>query len=137
MDVLALLRQAGEAGLRLEPAGDKLVVRGPKYAEPVVKLLAENKVEVLAALARAAHEAELLVPAPWLNRGITQLEGEPGLSTPCASRRGRVVELPSGLFSHFCTECGAWGAFGYGVNMRAGRLGRWYCATHRPQEAAS
>ena len=28
------------------------------------------------------------------------------------------------------------GAFGYSVNLRAGRLGRWYCAAHRPQRAA-
>jgi len=27
---------------------------------------------------------------------------------------------------------GAFGAFGYGVSLRAGRLGRWYCAEHRP-----
>jgi hypothetical protein len=73
--------------------------------------------EVLAMLADSALEAEL------------------GLSTPSTSRRGHVAELPSGLFSHFCAECGAWGAFGYGVNLRAGRLGRWYCATHRPQGA--
>lgn len=118
MEALALLRRAREAGLRVEPAGDKLIVRGPKSAEPVVKLLAEKKAEILAALANTA------------------LEAEPGLSMPCTSRRGHVAELPSGLFSHFCAECGAWGAFGYGVNRRAGRQGRWYCAAHRPQGAA-
>ena len=29
--------------------------------------------------------------------------------------------------------CGAWGAFGYCVNLRADQLGRWYCGAHRPQ----
>src|SRR6266478_5583403 len=57
MDALALLRRAQEAGLRIEPAGGKLLVRGPKQAEPVVMLLAEHKEQVLAALAPAAIEA--------------------------------------------------------------------------------
>ncbi len=129
MDVLALLRRAQEAGLRVELAGDKLKVRGPKHAEPVVRLLAEHKVEVLAALADSAREAEL---SPRFARCIPPVEGEPGLETPCASRRGRVQKLEGAILLHFCVECGAWGAFGYGVNLRAGRLGRWYCGAHRP-----
>ena len=40
MDALALLHRAQEAGLHIEPKGDKLLVRGPKRAEAVVKLLA-------------------------------------------------------------------------------------------------
>ena len=52
MDGLSLLRQARNAGLRLEAAGDKLKIVGPKRAEPVVKLLAAHKAEVLAALAQ-------------------------------------------------------------------------------------
>jgi len=51
MDAVALLHRAQEAGLHIEPMGDKLLVRGPKRAEGVVKLLAAHKVEVLAALA--------------------------------------------------------------------------------------
>jgi hypothetical protein len=54
MDALALLHRAQEVGLRIECMGDKLLVRGPKRAEPVVKLLAEYKAEVLAALAPAS-----------------------------------------------------------------------------------
>jgi hypothetical protein len=50
MDAVALLDRAQEAGLRLEPVGDKLLVRGPKRAEAVVKLIAKHKAEVLAAL---------------------------------------------------------------------------------------
>jgi hypothetical protein len=51
VDGLALLRRAQEVGLRIEPMGDKLLIRGPKCAEAVVKLLAAHKAEVLAALA--------------------------------------------------------------------------------------
>jgi len=130
MDGLTLLRRAYDAGLRLEAAGDKLVVRGPKRAERVVKLLFQNKAEVLAALANTVHDTNLL--APWFDRVIS-VKGEPGLERPCVTRRGRVEERQDGLFLHFCAECGAWGAFGYGVNQGGGRLGRWFCATHRPR----
>jgi hypothetical protein len=139
MDVLALLRQAQEAGLRVEPAGDKLKVRGPKRAEPVAKLLAKQKVEVLQALAAGASLADRSnaePPSARFERAIPASNGEPGLKQPCTARRGRVEELPDGSLLHFCAECGAWGAFGYGVNRRAGRQGRWYCAAHRPQGAA-
>jgi hypothetical protein len=50
MDAVALLHRAQEVGLRIEPIGDKLLVRGPKRAEAVVKLLAEHKAELLAVL---------------------------------------------------------------------------------------
>jgi hypothetical protein len=75
--------------------------------------------------------AGLLAPLLWYERVAKPVEGEPGLDLPCAARRGRVQEL-DGLFLHFCVECGAYGAFGYDVSLRAGRLGRWYCAEHRP-----
>jgi hypothetical protein len=57
MDVLRLLNHARAVGLRVEVAGDKLVVHGPKRAEGVVQLLAEHKIEVLAALSPEAIEA--------------------------------------------------------------------------------
>lgn len=136
MDAVTLLRRAKEAGLCVEPAGDTLKVRGPKYAEPVVKLLAEHKVEILAALAKVARQAETLSPAPWFERVVAPVKGEPGFESACATRRGRIEKLPDGLLLHFCAECGAWGAFGYGVNLRVGRPGRWYCAKHRPQGCA-
>ena len=120
MDGLSLLRRARDAGLRVEAAGDKLLIRGPKRAEPVVKLLAEHKPEVLAALA--------------LTPGFTVVpltDAEPALDQPCTVRRGRVQELDR-VFLHFCCQCGRFGAFGYGVRLRAGQLGRWYCGEHRP-----
>ncbi len=132
MDALALLQRAHEVGLRVEPAGDKLVVRGPKRAEPLVKLLAKHKAEVLVALAEAAHEAEPLAPSPWFERITSPARDEPGLELPCAARRGRVQDL-GGTLLHFCVECGRFAAFGYGVRLRADRLGRWYCGEHRPR----
>jgi len=58
VDAVALLHRAQEAGLRVEPMGDKLLVRGPKRAEAVVKLLEAHKGEVLAALALGASTSE-------------------------------------------------------------------------------
>lgn len=57
MDAVALLRRAQQVGLRVEPIGDKLLVRGPKRAEAVVKLLAEHKAEVLVALSPSFVDA--------------------------------------------------------------------------------
>jgi hypothetical protein len=59
MDGLTLLRQAREAGLAVAFDGDRLVIRGPKRAEPVARLLIQNKPEVVAALAE---------PADWRTR---------------------------------------------------------------------
>jgi hypothetical protein len=62
MDSLTLLARAHEAGLAVAIAGGKLVVRGPRQAEPMVRLLAEHKPVVMAALAtdwRARHREAL------------------------------------------------------------------------------
>jgi hypothetical protein len=133
MDGLTLLRRAYDAGLRVEADGGNLLIRGPRHAEPVVRLLAEHKAEVLAALAYAAPGAALLAPSAWFEREILASDGEPGLEQPCVARRGRAQELDR-VFLHFCADCGAYGAFGYGVNLRAGQLGRWYCGAHRPHQ---
>jgi hypothetical protein len=125
MDAVTLLLHAQNAGLRVERAGDKLLVRGPRQAEPVVKLLAEHKAEVLAALAVTRSFA----------RVVPLAEREPGLEQPSLARRGRVVVLDNGAMLHFCVKCGRFGAFGYGVRLRAGHLGRWYCGEHRPSAA--
>ena len=102
-----------------------------------MKALADHKAEVLRALsAGASPTAHSDATPPSRESTVPVGNGEPGLRQPCAARRGRVEELPDGSFLHFCAECGAWGSFGYGVNMRAGRPGRWYCAAHRPQGAA-
>jgi hypothetical protein len=54
----------------------------------------------------------------------------------CAARRGLVQETEGGALLHYCEKCGALAPFGYGVSLRRGRLGRWYCAAHRPQGGA-
>jgi hypothetical protein len=65
MDAVALLHRAQEVGLRVEAIGDKLLVRGPKRSEAVVKLLAEHKAEVLAALSPS------FVDASWWRERFT------------------------------------------------------------------
>jgi hypothetical protein len=75
------------------------------------------------------------VLAPY-GRVASVTDGEPGLEQPCAARRGRVQEL-NGAFLHFCYRCGRFAAFGYDVQLRAGRLGRWYCGEHRPRDHRS
>jgi len=58
MDGLALLRRARDAGLRLQAAGTALKITGPKEAEPLVRLLAEHKAQVLEALRLANGELQ-------------------------------------------------------------------------------
>jgi predicted Zn-ribbon and HTH transcriptional regulator len=50
MDVLKLLAEAKAAGLRVRAVGDKLVINGPKEAEPIVEKLGAHKAAVMAAL---------------------------------------------------------------------------------------
>lgn len=35
---------------------------------------------------------------------------------------------------HHC-HCGKWGAFGFDVSLREGKLGTWYCGEHRPDKS--
>ena len=104
-------------------------------AEPVVRPPAKNKAAILPAVVDITCEADLLSPSPWFERVMPPADGELGLEHPSATRRGLVEKLSNDLYLHFCAKCGAWGAFGYGVDFRLGRLGRWYCSAHRPQGA--
>lgn len=81
-----------------------------------------------------SNDAEFIAPVPWFARVASPTEDEPPFEMPCAARRGRV-EHRDGLVLHFCAECGAWGSFGYSVNVSGGRFGYWYCAKHRPLRA--
>jgi hypothetical protein len=139
-----LLDDLAVIGATSQPKGDRLILRAGATTVPagLVRRVRRAKAELLAALATdnvkkepATLEANLVAPPDWFQRIASPVEGEPNFDQPCAERRGRVEEQPSRVFLHFCTECGRWGAFGYGVNLRAGRLGEWYCATHRPQPA--
>jgi hypothetical protein len=38
---------------------------------------------------------------------------------------------------HRCFVCGQSARFGYGVRLRQGEEGQWFCAAHRPQEAGT
>lgn len=60
MDGITLLQRAEEAGLAVHARGDKLVIRGPKRAAPVARLLLDSKPTVLAAL-RPRVERDLAV----------------------------------------------------------------------------
>jgi hypothetical protein len=51
MDGLSLIQEARAAGLSVAAAGDRLVIRGPRQAEPVARKLIAHKSKVLAALA--------------------------------------------------------------------------------------
>jgi hypothetical protein len=40
---------------------------------------------------------------------------------------------PPARFEHHCW-CGKWGSFGYGVNLRNGAEGNWFCRLHWPRQ---
>ena len=133
MSAAEAIKVARDAGIELTIDGDDLVLEAP--APPpatVLDLLSRHKAEVVALLAAAAHDNKLFAQTPISESVADSAEGEPGHEEPCAARRGRVQEK-DGVFLHFCVECGRFGPFGYGVRLRAGQLGRWYCREHRPQ----
>ena len=59
MDGLTLLRRAQDAGLRLEVADTSLKISGPRKAEPLVRLLAQHKAQVLDALRKVQEVQEV------------------------------------------------------------------------------
>ena len=134
-----LLHDLAVIGATIQPEGNQLILRAGATPVPasLVSRVRRAKAELLATLAtddvKNTLEANLVAPPDWFQRIASPAEGEPSFDQPCAERCGRTEELPGRVFLHFCIECGRWGAFGYGVNLRAGRQGGWYCATHRPQ----
>jgi hypothetical protein len=44
------------------------------------------------------------------------------------------MEKHRDVFLHFCVDCGRFGSYGYGIHLRSGQLGRWYCREHPPQD---
>lgn len=69
MDGLSLLAEARANGLKVRADGDRLVIRGPRQAEPIAKRLLERKREVIEAL-RVSISGELVARVraawPWL-----------------------------------------------------------------------
>jgi hypothetical protein len=72
-----LLRRAQEAGLAVQAEGDRLIIRGPKRAESVARLLIDHKRDVLAALAprEAARvpDEDVVDRACWRDRYATRI----------------------------------------------------------------
>jgi hypothetical protein len=137
MTALKALKAAHAAGVNLKTDGGFLVLKAAtRPSATVVDLLWRHKQEVLALLAAREYESNeinLVRRPPWPPSDRQAPEGEPELEQTCSARRGRVEET-GGVLLHFCIECGRFGPYGYGVRLRAGQLGRWYCHEHRPQE---
>jgi hypothetical protein len=74
---------------------------------------------VLAALAGTETGVEL-TPFHRFEPVIPRSNFEPGLELLCVARRDRVQDL-AGAILYFRIECGAYGAFDYGVRMRDDR----------------
>lgn len=55
---------------------------------------------------------------------------EPVVLVPMADFTKIVIPAPP--LEHVCEVCGDLANFGYGVNLRADKLGEWYCDKHRP-----
>jgi hypothetical protein len=72
MDGLTLLRRAQDAGLRLEIAGTAIKITGPKKIEPLVRLLAEHKAQVLEALRLANGEPQKMQEMQKIGRPSSQ-----------------------------------------------------------------
>jgi hypothetical protein len=86
MDGLSLLREASAVGLTVRTDGGRLVVRGPKVAEPVALRLLAAKPAVLEALGRVRHPmAE--IPLAW-NEGRAVMRIIPRPETQSRSRDG-------------------------------------------------
>src|SRR6266540_5032060 len=71
MDGLTLLAEARTAGLEVHAKGDRLVVRGPKFAEPLALRLIEHKAELLPLLS-----VEQPDQADWRESELQAAEGE-------------------------------------------------------------
>jgi hypothetical protein len=75
----------------------------------------------------------IIAPGKWVERIAVPASSEPGFSEPWPPRRGRI-ESQGNTLLHFCCICGAGGSYGFGVNLRGGRMGRWFCAAHRAHD---
>lgn len=62
MGTLTLIEEARSAGLKLQAEGDRLVIRGPKSAEPLALALLDRKAEILPFLQE--HPAVPVHPTP-------------------------------------------------------------------------
>jgi hypothetical protein len=100
MDGLTLLRRAQDAGLRLQAAGSALKITGPKEAEPLVRLLAEHKVQVLDALQVANGEQQKMQEMQKIgsegSQGDLLLQAAGSYDTVMAALRSRCPDYVPG-----------------------------------------
>ena len=116
MDGLTLLRRAHDAGLAVVTEGDKLVIRGPKRAEPIARLLIENKPAVMAVLvpAKTAPDAEHDSSRAWWRRHYLVRTINWELSGARSESRARRI---------------AWGELeDCWYRLHGTRIPRWQCA---------
>jgi hypothetical protein len=67
----------------------------------------------------------------WLRLDVLTAQARQA-TTPAEAPAEVVQQAPAPKpFEHYC-HCGAWAAYGYGVNLRNGITGTWYCEAHRP-----
>jgi hypothetical protein len=129
MSAIEALSAARASGVLLRIDGDVLVLEASSEPPPdVLSLVTWHKAEVLALLASCAH---LSVPIAADETSTQSAAAALGSDQPCVAPVGRVHDNP---WTHLCAMCGRFGPFGYGVRVRDGQLGRWYCAAHRPRE---
>jgi hypothetical protein len=98
VDGVALIHRARDAGLRLEIAGSSLKITGPKEAEPLVRLLAENKTQVLEVLANNGLRGlrELRKIAQEGSRGALRQPAD-NVGRDRAEERAAILEFDEGL----------------------------------------
>ena len=137
---LVRLRECGIAG-RLVTRWQKIEASAPKSAEltasrleprmsmaspkPTSQLSLAFEDELAAAPASAVPQ-----PQPEPEQGSLDVSG-----MTAEQRRGRVGYDKERRFLHYCVVCGEWGAFGYGVFLRRGQPGKWFCGNHKPSTA--
>ena len=91
MDGLALIEQAHAVGLKLSVVAGKLVMKGPRRLEPLVKLITDNKDSILAVLAGAGKELPDAQPNDISTVGVTETPPntakEPGFADSVLAKR--------------------------------------------------
>jgi hypothetical protein len=130
-DVAELLDDLRKIGAQVTATGRNIVLRAGTSGIPadLVIRVRQSKPALLTWLSQHAAEVESTVIPP----ASAAIQRSP-LLEPSSERRGRIVQEGGGWL-HFCDECGRWGGFGCGVDLRTRRLGRWYCAEHRPKQS--
>jgi hypothetical protein len=99
MDGVTLIHRARDAGLRLEVAGNTVKITGPKEAEPLVKLLAEHKAQVLEALTNSGRRElrELRKISPENQQGNFPQSVEEEARRDRFEERAAILESDDGL----------------------------------------